>query len=209
MLTLLWRVDKFGSHTFVSGAAHSCFTAWRTSVVTMKSRFAITLLCVGAVAFACGPRARNDANTTSATTTLASARSVRQQGAPRATQSKSITAAFDVTRDAATIRFALQVVNSGKKSVELTFPSGQTHDFVVLDSTGTEVWRWGTGRLFTQALQNKLLSRGESLAMTESWDAPTLKPGRYTVVATLKSENYPVRETAEIAVGSERLAIRE
>ena len=176
----------------------------------MKSRFAITLLCVGAVAFACGPRARNDANTTSATTTLASARSVRQQGAPHATQSKSsITAAFDVTRDAATIRFALQVVNSGKKSIELTFPSGQTHDFVVLDSTGTEVWRWGTGRLFTQALQNKLLSRGESLAMTESWDAPTLKPGRYTVVATLKSENYPVRETAEIAVGSERLAIRE
>jgi|SRR5687768_9288625 len=179
----------------------------------MKSRFAITLLCVGAVAFACGPRARSDANTTSANTTLASARSVTQQGAPRgaqrATQSKSpITAAFDVTRDAATIRFALQVVNSGKKSIELTFPSGQTHDFVVLDSTGKEVWRWGTGRLFTQALQNKLLSRGESLDMTESWDAPTLKPGRYTVVATLKSENYPVRETAELSVGAERLAVK-
>ena len=176
----------------------------------MKSRFVITLLCVGAVAFACGPRARNDANTTSTSTTLASARSVKQQGAPRTTQSKSpISAALDVTRDAATIRFALQVVNSGKKSIELTFPSGQTHEFVVLDSTGTEVWRWGTGRLFTQALQNKLLSRGESLDMTESWDAPTLRPGRYTVVATLKSENYPVTETTELSVGAEKLAIRD
>ena len=179
----------------------------------MKSRFAITLLCVGAVAFACGPRARNDANTSSANTTLASARSVKQQGEPRAsraTQSKApITSALDVRREAGTIRFALQVVNSGKKSIELTFPSGQTHEFVVLDSTGTQVWRWGTGRLFTQALQNKLLSRGESLDMTESWDAPTLRPGRYTVVATLKSENYPVTETTELSVGSEKVAIRD
>ena len=45
--------------------------------------------------------------------------------------------------------------------------------------------------------------------MTESWDAPTLKPGRYTVVATLKSENYPVSETAELSVGAGRLAVKE
>ena len=213
MLTLLWRVDKFGSHTFVSGAAHFVSQARRHSVVPMKSRFIITLLCVGAVAFACGPRAHSDANsaTTSAnTTTLASVRTVSQQGAARTANAKSpISAALDVQREPAAIRFALEVVNSGKKSIELTFPSGQTHDFVILDSLGAEVWRWGTGRLFTQALQNKQLSRGESLAMTEKWDAPSLTPGRYTVIATLKSDNYPVSERAEFSVGGGTLATRD
>lgn len=177
----------------------------------MKSRFVISLLCVGAVAFACGPRARNDASSSGAgSTTLAATRAVAQQGQARDAKSTSpISAALVVQRQATTIHFALQVVNSGRKSIELTFPSGQTHDFVVLDSAGKEVWRWGTGRLFTQALQNKLLARGESLDMRESWTAPTLKPGRYTVVATLKSENYPVTETTELSVSGMALATRE
>lgn len=180
----------------------------------MKSRFVISLLCVGAVAFACGPRARNDASSSGAgSTTLAATRSVAQQGkarmAPDAKSTSPISAALVVQRQATTIHFALQVVNSGRRSIELTFPSGQTHEFVVLDSAGKEVWRWGTGRLFTQALQNKLLARGESLDMRESWTAPTLKPGRYTVVATLKSENYPVTETTELTVGEATLAVRE
>jgi hypothetical protein len=179
----------------------------------MKSRFLISLLCVGAVAFACGPRARNDATgSTASATTLASAQSVALQGtarAPRAATNTPITAALDVRNDGNAIRFALQVVNSGKKAIELTFPSGQTHDFVILDSLGREVWRWGTGRLFTQALQNTMLSRGETMSMTESWNAPTLKPGRYTAVALLKSQNYPVTERTEFAIGAARLAVRE
>lgn len=177
----------------------------------MKSRFFITLLCVGAAAYACSPSARNDAGNPSAgSTALASARTVSLQGSARSarTAKSPITAALDVKSEAAAIRFALQVVNTGKKSIELTFPSGQTHDFVILDSLDREVWRWGRGRLFTQALQNKLLSRGESLEMTETWSAPTLKPGTYTAVAVLKSENYPVTERTGFSVGGARLAVR-
>jgi hypothetical protein len=183
----------------------------------MKSRFFISLVCVGAVAFACGPRARNDASgSTTTAKTLASVQTVTLQGSVRTVRNESgartaspITATLDVRNEGAALRFALQVVNRGKKSIELTFPSGQTHDFMIIDSSGAEVWRWGKGRLFTQALQNTLLSRGETLSMTETWNAPTLKPGRYTAVAVLKSENYPVTERVEFAVGDARLAVRE
>jgi hypothetical protein len=213
MLTLWLGVDKFGSHTFVSGAAHFVSSGPRRPVV-MKSRFVISLLCVGAVAYACGPRALPESGGTVAGTTVASARTVAQQGTPRAAsathaRSTPVTAALDVRAEAASIHFALQVVNRGKKTIELTFPSGQTHDFAIVDSLGREVWRWSTGRLFTQALQNRMLSRGDAMSMTESWNAPSLRPGRYTAVATLKSQNYPLSETMEFSVGGAALAVRE
>jgi len=182
----------------------------------MKSQLAITLLCVGAVGFACGPRARSEANSgTSSATSTASTHTVTQQAAPLAKRTKAaasaspITATLDVTNEGASLRLALQVVNQGKKSIELTFPSGQTHDFAILDSLGREVWRWGQGRLFTQALQNKLLSRGESLSVAETWQAPALKAGRYTAVAVLKSQNYPVTERVQFAIGASRVATRD
>lgn len=180
----------------------------------MKSQFVISLLCVGAVAYACGPRALPDTSGSTAGSTLASARTVAQQGSQRAPSAPNgkaapITAALDVRAEAASIHFALQVVNSGKKTIELTFPSGQTHDFAIVDSLGREVWRWSTGRLFTQALQNRMLSRGDAMSMTESWNAPSLRPGRYIAIATLKSQNYPLRETMEFTVGGAALAVRE
>lgn len=183
----------------------------------MKSRFVITVLCVGAVAFACGPRARSDASSSSTgTTTLASARTVAQQGTARTTRTamtaakgSPISAALDVRTEGAAIHFELQVENTGKKSIELNFPSGQTHDFVILDTLGNEVWRWARGRLFTQALQNRMLSRGERLSLTERWDSATLKAGRYTAVAVLKSENYPITQRTEFEIGGARLAVRD
>lgn len=181
----------------------------------MKSRLIITLLCVGAVAFACGPRARSDANGAGASTTaLASA--VSQQGAPRTPRAERksqpvspISATLEVRSEASGIRLALRVVNTGRKSVELTFPSGQTHDFVILDSLGRELWRWAEGRMFTQALQNRLLGGGESVELTESWSNPALKPGRYAAVAVLRSTNFPVTQRMEFAIRSATLAARE
>ena len=183
----------------------------------MKSRFVISVLCVGAVAFACGPRARSDASSsTSGTTTLATARTVAQQGSARtarsstaATKESPLSATLDVRTDGDAILLSLQIANAGKKGIELTFPSGQTHDFVILDTVGAEVWRWSRGRLFTQALQNTMLSRGESMTMTERWEASTLKPGRYTAVAVLKSENYPMTQRTEFGIGGATLAARD
>lgn len=176
----------------------------------MSSRILICALCVGAIVLACGPRAHNDAavprktrvtTTAQATATRASARTTRAQ-------KPQITARFAVNAHAAQIDFALRVVNATKKHVELTFPSGQTYDFVVVDSVGREMWRWGAGRMFTQALRNTLLGGGETLDIQETWRNATLPPGRYTAKAVLASENFPIVEQTQFTVDGATVASR-
>ena len=91
------------------------------------------------------------------------------------------------------VEFSLHVTNVENHAVELRFPDGQTHDLVVLDSAGREVWRWSTGRLFTQSIRNKLLDANESVTYEEHWDGHA-HPGTYTAVATLRSSNFPVED---------------
>jgi len=105
------------------------------------------------------------------------------------------------------IRFALHVVNNTKRRLELTFPSGQTYDFVILDTAGRELWRWADGRMFTQALRNKSLASGESMDLEESHTA-ALAPGRYIARAMLTSENYPIVQQTEFNVAPTTIASR-
>lgn len=158
----------------------------------------IPLLCLGAVAFACGPRSHSEASLVS----MSVAQAVRpvvakpqqqQKARKRETSVTKITPAFAVKVEHETIHFALDVTNVGKKNVELTFPDGQTHDFAVLDSAGREVYRWADGRMFTQSLQNRTIDSGETLRIAER-AAPALPPGSYVAVATLRSSNFPVQE---------------
>ena len=182
----------------------------------MSSRILITVLCVGAVVYACSPRPNNEASTpqnarASAAQTVSSTASIRQQGSPRAATkvAKSpVSAQIIVRRSESNIRFALRVVNTSKKRVEITFPSGQTYDFVVIDSVGREMWRWGSDRMFTQALRNKLLDAGEALDFEETLKAPQLPPGRYIARATLTSANYPLVEQTEFTVAATTIASR-
>ncbi len=97
------------------------------------------------------------------------------------------------------IRFALNVTNAGAKHVELNFRNGQSYDFVVVDSAGRQLWHWAAGRMFTQTVRNKQLSKGESMRMEQKW-ADSIAPGRYTAIATLTSSNYPVEQRAEFVV---------
>ena len=182
----------------------------------MSSRVLIPLLCLGAVAFACGPRARNEASTpkkngaTVAQTEPASP-AVTLQSATRTTsgaQKSPVKATISVQGGASTINFALQVVNTSKKRVEINFPSGQTYDFAVIDSVGREMWRWGGDRMFTQAVRNKLLGAGQRLEFQESVKARTLPPGRYIARATLTSANFPLLEETEFTVTSTTIASR-
>jgi hypothetical protein len=96
------------------------------------------------------------------------------------------------------VRFAFNVTNVGKKHVELSFPSGQSYDFVVVDSLGREVWHWSTGRMFTQGVQNKQLGTGDVMHVSEAWKHPTR--GRYTAIATLHSSNYPIKQSADFSL---------
>lgn len=123
-----------------------------------------------------------------------------QQGAPRAhSDGAPLASNLEVKMERDGVRFALRVTNETKKHVELSFPNGQTHEFVVVDSLGREVWRWSSTRLFTQAVQNKLLSSGESMRVSEQWVHPT-QHGKYIVIATLNSTNFPVQQRAEFVI---------
>ena len=106
----------------------------------------------------------------------------------------TIAASLDVKVEGE-VKFTFHVTNSSAKRVELRFPSGQTHDLVVLDPQGREVWRWSHGRMFTQAMQNKVLAASDTLTFTETWRPE--KAGTYTAVASLLSQNFPTEQRAE------------
>ena len=110
----------------------------------------------------------------------------------------TVDAALAVWSDGGEARFALAVVNTADKRVEVNFPDGRTRDFAVYDAAGREVWRWSRGRMFTQVMQNKLIAARDSAMYDETWDAPA--PGRYTVVAELRSANHPLRRAATLVV---------
>ena len=156
----------------------------------------IPLLCLGAVAFACGPRSHSEASLVSVSLAKSSDPVARPQQAKSRRKDSNVirvTPSFTVQVERNTLRFGLDVSNVSKKSVELTFPDGQTHDFAVLDSTGREVYRWGQGRMFTQSLQNRTIDSGETLRIAEH-ATPSLPQGSYVAVATLRSTNFPMRE---------------
>lgn len=142
----------------------------------MSPRLIPVLLVVAAVAFACGPRSHSSEPT---------GRKPVGAGPP-------IASSFEVNvKDRVT--FAMRVTNNAAKRVELTFPNGHTHEIVVLDDAGKEVWRWSEGRIFTQALQNKILETSETLSYEASW-SPASAHGAFVAVASLRSENHPLEQ---------------
>lgn len=110
------------------------------------------------------------------------------------------------------VEFTYAVENAGDEPAEVTYRSGKHADVAVYDASdpeglprralskdepgaeirsGTphdnddpeEVWRWSDGRLFTQALESRTLSPGETATFTFTWEGPN--PGEYVGVATL------------------------
>ena len=177
----------------------------------MNTRLIISLLCAGALAFACGPRSHSEAPTTLASALPIPALHHADTAAPAAEHPRAVTSKhagakpakidtkLNVSVASHDVRLALDVKNVGGKHAELTFPSGQSYEFVVVDSVGREVWRWSSRRMFTQGVQNKQLGSGESIQMAETWKEGA-KPGRYTVIATLKSSNFPVEQRVEFTM---------
>lgn len=154
----------------------------------MLSRAAFPLLASALVVFACGP---------SKPSPLTTARTGSAQAA-KSKKGKGVVSHVRVDTAQGDVRFAIEVANDGPKKVELNFPDGRTHDFVVLDRAGHEVWRWSAGRMFTQSMQNRLLDSNDSVVYAERWSPPA--PGRYILVAQLRSENYPVQQRVEFAL---------
>ncbi len=151
----------------------------------MNGRIAFLLLSAGVLAFACGPRPHG-------------ADAVATHGAKtKVHDTVALSSQLNIAVDDG-VAFDFKVTNSGGKKLEVNFPSGQTHELVVLDTLGREVWRWSRGRMFTQSLQNKVLRSSDTLAWEERWqNAPR---GKYVAVATMASGNFPVTRRAEFVV---------
>src|ERR1035437_7746873 len=154
----------------------------------MKGRITFGLLCAAVLAFACGPRASTGDSAGAIRTSRA--RSSAPNG-PALVSRLVVVVKNGVAMD-------VRVMNAGTKRLEVNFPSGQTHEVVVVDSLGHEVFRWSKGRMFTQSLQNKVLHASDTLDYDAVWqNAPA---GKYTAIATLASENFPMEQRAEFVV---------
>ena len=170
----------------------------------MDTRLTILLLSAGALAFACGPRSRSEPGAVASVqplqiTNKSDTQPVdhsRRRGAAKPVA--KIESRLNIDVAANEVRFDLNVMNVGKKHVELSFPNGKSYDFVVVDSLGREVWHWSTGRMFTQGMQNKQLGTGDVMHVTEAWKHP--RRGRYTAIATLHSSNYPNEQRADFTL---------
>lgn len=157
----------------------------------MDNRLILPLLCAASVAFAAAPSFSHD-DKPIATSNL---RSDAASSAPIVTK-------FDVTRpsnDANKLRFTLNIRNNTGKMLELRFPSGQTHDFIVKDFAGNEVWRWSSGHMFTSVMRATMIKGKSQASYAESWSTKG-QHGTFTAVAILKSDNYPVESTVQFVL---------
>jgi hypothetical protein len=141
-----------------------------------------------ALILACGPRAahKDDADQKDASVYTA----------PSNDNALAVSTGVSV---ASGVQFSMHVTNLHDRAMEIRFPTGQTHEFLVVDSAGREVWNSGSGRMFTQSLQNRLLASRETLTFGESWNGAGHR-GRFTAVSRLRSSNHPVEERVEFVL---------
>ena len=83
--------------------------------------------------------------------------------------------------------------------LELRFPGGQTHDFIVKDFAGKEVWRWSSGRMFTTVMRATTIKGKGETTYVESWN-PKGQHGTFTAIAILKSDNFPVESSVQFVL---------
>jgi len=146
----------------------------------MSNRLVIPLLCAAsAVAFASG-------TTNHKTLAVSGAK----------THSKSTLTSTFTVKAGQSVEFRLDVRNNTNRMLELRYPTGKTHDFIVQDAAGKEVWRWSKDRMFTSGIQNKLVKAKSVAAFSENWKAENTH-GKFTAVALLTSDNHPIEERVE------------
>ncbi len=141
----------------------------------MRTPLVVVLVIAAAVLYACGPRPHAS----------------EAPNRKKATSGPLVASSLDVAVGD-NVEFVLHVTNNAQKRLELSFPSGQNYDVTVLDSIGREVWRWSSGRMFTQAFQNHVLEANETLSYEASWKPEAIR-GSFVAVASLRSENHPLK----------------
>lgn len=98
------------------------------------------------------------------------------------------------------IVFDLTLTNVGSEDVELLFSSGQQYEITVKDENNQDVYRYSEGKMYTQALETKVIKTGEKINWNVEWDQKEegqfLPNGEYTVTAEVLAK--PSDETITI-----------
>lgn len=94
----------------------------------------------------------------------------------------------------------MELRNTSEADMRLTFSSGQRAE-VVLRRDGAEVYRWSAEKAFTQAIEEVVVSSGESLPIVMN-ETIWLEPGEYDVeawiTASLEGEDEPPRVSGTV-----------
>jgi hypothetical protein len=95
------------------------------------------------------------------------------------------------------LQVTLDVENEGDDAVSMQFSDGQRAEFVAEDAdSGDEVWRWSSGRMFSQALGSVDLDPGQSASFEGGWQDPPA--GEYLIRGWLVAND--VSPDAEMTV---------
>ncbi len=85
-----------------------------------------------------------------------------------------------------TVNISVSVTNIGNQSINLTFPTAKTGDFSIIDSDGTEIYRWSEGKYFIQVITTLTIKPKETvILLTNEWK-PSIE-GTYTIRAWLET----------------------
>lgn len=97
------------------------------------------------------------------------------------------------------MRFNISIENLGAQPHELTFNSGQKFDIRVEDISGSKVWQWSDGRMFTQLIETIVIEPGKSISFDAEWPlvnsaGDPVNPGEYNIFARITAEGLSDKE---------------
>ena len=106
------------------------------------------------------------------------------------------------------VALSLRIENAGPEPVTLQFRTGQRAEFTAYPADGDaavaerdrpdSVWRYGEGRMFTQALGSETIGPGEAVGYEGTWRDPPA--GTYRVVGEATATDSDVRAETVVDV---------
>lgn len=110
------------------------------------------------------------------------------------------------------IPFEMVLRNANDRAQTLTFLGGQDFDIVVRNSAGAEVWRWSTGRAFTQQIRTVSFAPGEERRFAATWDQRSnageqAPAGGYQATATTATRSLIASNTIPLQIESAPSAV--
>jgi hypothetical protein len=121
-----------------------------------------------------------------------------KDGRAKATVQPDVVSSVQVGVGRGVVNFVLHVTNTSTQPVVLEFPTSQRYDFIV-QSGGTEVWRWSEGQMFSQIVSQETLQPGETRDFTAKMKTET-RSGRFSVTARLTTSNRSVEQHADFEI---------